>query len=54
MGDKERYKKNLIFYPLGTVGRDMTYCLVTSFLLTYIMFTRSLTKPQLAAITGII
>ncbi|MBQ2317943.1 MAG: MFS transporter [Lachnospiraceae bacterium] len=53
MGDKERYKKNLIFYPLGTVGRDMTYCLVTSFLLTYIMFTRSLTKPQLAAITGI-
>ena len=53
MGDKERYKKNLIFYPLGTVGRDMTYCLVTSFLLTYIMFTRSLTKPQLAAVTGI-
>ena len=53
MGDKERYKKNLLFYPLGTVGRDMTYCLVTSFLLTYIMFTRSLTKPQLAAITGI-
>jgi melibiose permease/lactose/raffinose/galactose permease len=53
MGDKERYKKNLIFYPLGTIGRDMTYCLVTSFLLTYIMFTRSLTKPQLAAVTGI-
>lgn len=53
MGDKARYKKNLLFYPLGTVGRDMTYCLVTSFLLTYIMFTRNLTKPQLAAITGI-
>lgn len=53
MEEKNRYKKNLLFYPLGTVGRDMTYCLVTSFLLTYIMFTRNLTKPQLAAITGV-
>lgn len=53
MTEEERYRKNLIFYPLGTVGRDMTYCLVTSFLLTYIMFTRSLTNAQLAAVTGI-
>ncbi len=53
MGEKARYKKNLLFYPLGTVGRDMTYCLVTNFLLTYIMFTRNLTNAQLAAITGI-
>ncbi len=53
MEEKKRYKRNLLFYPLGTVGRDMTYCLVTSFLLTYIMFTRNLTKSQLAAITGI-
>ncbi|MCQ2537490.1 MAG: glycoside-pentoside-hexuronide (GPH):cation symporter [Lachnospiraceae bacterium] len=46
-------KKNLLFYPLGTVGRDMVYNLITGFLLTYIMFTRELTNEQLAAVTGI-
>lgn len=53
MNEEKKFKRNLLFYPLGTVGRDMTYCLVTSFLLTYIMFTRSLTNSQLAAVTGI-
>ncbi|MBR3437419.1 MAG: MFS transporter, partial [Lachnospiraceae bacterium] len=46
-------KKNLIFYPLGTVGRDMMYYLFTNCILTYIMFTRELTDAQLLAITGI-
>ncbi len=46
-------KKNLIFYPLGTIGRDMVYALVSSYLLTYIMFTRSLTNAQLGAVTAI-
>ncbi len=46
-------KKNLIFYPIGTIGRDMVYCLISSFLLNYIMFTRNLDKAQLAAVTGI-
>lgn len=40
-------------FPLGTIGRDMVYCLVTNFLLTYIMFTKGLTAAQLAAITAI-
>lgn len=46
-------KRNLIMYPLGTVGRDMIYQLFTNFLLTYILFTRQLTAGQLLAITAI-
>ena len=46
-------KKNLIMYPLGTVGRDMIYNLFTNFILTYILFTRKLDAAQLAAITAI-
>ena len=50
---KEQIKKNLWFFPLGTVGRDMSYQLFTSFLLTYVLFTRQLTAGQLGAITAI-
>lgn len=46
-------KKNLIMFPLGTVGRDMVYNLFTNFLLTYVLFTRRLDAAQLAAITAI-
>ena len=46
-------KKNLIFYPLGTVGRDMMYALFNSYILTYTMYTRELTNAQLGAITAI-
>lgn len=46
-------KKNLIMFPLGTVGRDMVYNLVTSQLLTFVLFTRTLTAAQLGAITAI-
>ncbi len=53
MEDLNIRKKNLIFFPLGTVGRDMVYCLVTNYLLTFILFTRSLSNGQLAAVTGI-
>lgn len=47
-------KKNLIMYPLGTIGRDMIYNLFTNFILTFILFTRKLDAAQLAAITAII
>ncbi len=47
------YKKNLIFYPMGTIGRDMIYALFTNFTMTFILFTRNLTAAQLAAITAI-
>ena len=46
-------KKNLINYPLGTVGRDMIYVLFNNFLYLYILYTRNLTVAQLSAITGI-
>ena len=46
-------KKNLIMYPLGAIGRDMMYALFSSYLLTYTMYTRSLTNAQLSAITAI-
>ena len=40
-------------FPLGTVGRDMMYNLVTSYLLTFVLFTRQLDAAQLSAITAI-
>ena len=46
-------KRNLWMFPLGTVGRDMMYNLVTNFLLTYILFTKGLSAAQLATITAI-
>lgn len=53
MNDLQTQKKNLIMFPLGTVGRDMMYQLFTNFILTYVLFTRSLTAAQLMAITAI-
>ena len=46
-------KRNLIMFPLGTVGRDMMYNLVTSYLLTFVLFTHRLTAAQVSAITAI-
>jgi melibiose permease/lactose/raffinose/galactose permease len=46
-------KRNLTMYPVGTIGRDMVYCLISNFLLTYILFTKQLSGGQLAAITAI-
>ena len=53
MEDKRIIRKNLWMFPMGTVGRDMMYNLVTSYLLTFVLFTRNLDAAQLAAITGI-
>ena len=53
MDEQKIRKRNMIMYPLGTVGRDMVYCLVTNFLLTYILFTKGLTPAQLGAVTAI-
>lgn len=48
MDERKRNRRNLIMFPLGTVGRDMVYSLITNFLLTYVLFTRELTGGQLA------
>ena len=53
MDEQKTIKRNLWMFPLGTVGRDMMYNLVTNFLLTYILFTKGLTPAQLGAITAI-
>ena len=50
---EKQLKKNLIMYPLGTVGRDMVYSLFANYLLTFVLITKGLTTAQLAAITGI-
>lgn len=49
---KDYKRRNLWMFPLGTVGRDMFYSLFGHFLLTYVMFTRTLTAAQLSAITS--
>ncbi|MBR3393455.1 MAG: MFS transporter [Firmicutes bacterium] len=53
MEDLKQRKKNLILFPIGTVGRDMMYNLVTNYLMLFIIFTRQLTAAQLGAITAI-
>ncbi len=53
MEDLKLRRKNLLMFPLGTVGRDMVYALVTNFLLTFILFTRGLNGAQLTAVTMI-
>lgn len=51
--DKKQENRNLWFYPLGTVGRDMVYSLFTNYVLLFIMYTRNLTDAQLGAVTAI-
>ena len=53
MEDQKLQKRNLLMFPLGTVGRDMVYNLVTSYLLAFVLFTRNLTPAQLSAIGAI-
>ena len=53
MEDKRITRRNLILFPLGTIGRDMMYTLVTSYLYSFVLFTRQLTAAQLSAIAGI-
>ena len=53
MDEQKRNRRNLWMFPLGTIGRDMTYALFTNFLLTYVLFTRELTAAQLSAVTVI-
>lgn len=53
MENDAKGRRNLLFFPLGSFGRDMIYSLVTNFLLTFILFTKNLDAAQLAAITAI-
>ena len=51
--DSKTTKRNLIMFPLGTVGRDMIYNLYTNFIFTFILFTKGLTAAQLGAVSAI-
>ena len=51
MEDKAITKRNLWLFPLGTVGRDMVYNLVTSYLLAFVLYTKGLDAAQLGVIT---
>ena len=53
MENRKRTKKNLLYFPLGTVGRDMVYSLINSYLLTFVLFTHTLDGVQVATVTGI-
>ena len=53
MEDQKQTRRNLIMFPLGTVGRDMVYNLVTYSLLKFVMYTRTLTDAQFAVISAI-
>ncbi len=46
--------RNLIMFPLGTIGRDFLYMLFNGYLLTFILFTKELTDAQFGSITFII
>lgn len=48
------FNRNKWVYSIGGIGRDMCYTLFTNFLLTYILFTRSITTEQFAAISTIL
>ena len=54
MDDLKTRKRDLIMFPLGTVGRDMVYFLFTSCIMTFVLFTRDLTNAQFGAITAIV
>ena len=47
-------KRNFWMYPLGTIGRDFLYMLFNSNLITFILFTKTLTTAQFTSISFII
>lgn len=46
-------RRNLWAYPAGTIGRDMAFCMFNNYLLTYVLFTKTLSAAQFAAISAI-
>ena len=44
-------RKKLWYFPLGTVGRDMVYNLITSYLMLFVLYTKGLNASQLGVIT---
>ncbi len=51
MENDKIFNRNKWFYSLGGIGRDMAYQLFSAYLLTYVMFTKTMTNAQFAAIS---
>lgn len=49
--NKDYFNRNKWIYSLGGIGRDLAYTLYTSFLLTFILYTKNVTDGQFAAIS---
>lgn len=47
-------KRNFWMYPLGTIGRDFLYMLFNGNLITFVLFTKTLTTAQFTSISFII
>jgi len=54
LNEEERFRRNKWTYTVPGIGRDMAYTLYANFLLTYVLFTRSLTPKQFGAIGTIL
>ncbi len=54
LNEEERFRRNKWTYTVPGIGRDMAYTLYANFLLTYVLFTRSLTPQQFGAIGTIL
>ena len=52
--EEKQLKRNLILFPVGTIGRDAIYYLFTNCIMTFVLFTRTLTNAQFGAITAIV
>ena len=51
MEEVKTFNRNKWFFSLGGIGRDMAYVLFSTYLLTYIMFTKTLTGTQFGALS---
>lgn len=59
MGNRKKtvddyFNRNKWVFSVGGIGRDMCYSLFTTFLLTYVLFTRSVTTEQFAVISTVL
>lgn len=51
---KKPFTKNMLMFSLGTIGRDFLYSLFNSFLMTFILFTKTTDNKMLMVVGAII
>ena len=54
LSDERIFNRNKWVYTIPGMGRDMSYTLFSTFLLTYVLFTRVITVEQFAALSVIL